>query len=72
MTVTDGRYRNPIVGASVGGGTTDDNGVVKLRFRSVGARKLKAEALCSIRSNAITVNVVAATYELEELVDSNE
>ena len=72
VMVKDGRYNNPIVGAKVGGETTNDEGVAKITFRSVGVRKLKAEALCSIRSNAITVNVVAATRELEELLDSNE
>jgi hypothetical protein len=57
VTSRNGQIRTPIEGATVGGATTNSNGVATITFQSAGIKTLKAEARCAVRSNAINVTV---------------
>jgi hypothetical protein len=48
----------PVKGARIGGKKTNAKGIAKLRFKSVGTKRLKARATKAIRSNQLTVKVL--------------
>ena len=47
-----------VAGARIGGQKTNSKGVVKLRFRTTGTKRLKATRADSVRSNQLTVKVL--------------
>ncbi|KAF8334508.1 hypothetical protein F5887DRAFT_836085, partial [Amanita rubescens] len=58
LTVTDGQNGSPVAGAEVNGQTSDANGHVSVTFKSPGTQKVKAEKSDSVRSAALTIEVV--------------
>jgi hypothetical protein len=50
--------RTPVAGATIGGKRTNADGVVKLRFRTTGTKRLKATKDDSLRSNQLAVKVL--------------
>jgi hypothetical protein len=50
--------RVPVKGALIGGKKTNAGGVVKLRFRTTGTKRLKATKSDSVRSNQLNVKVL--------------
>jgi hypothetical protein len=50
--------RVPIKGARIGGKKTNADGVVKLKFRTTGTKRLKATRSDSVRSNQLEVKVL--------------
>jgi hypothetical protein len=48
----------PVAGAKIGGKTTNVKGIAKLRFKTIGTKRLKATASKAIRSNQLTVKVL--------------
>lgn len=59
VRVTDTQNnRAPVAGARIGGKKTNSKGVVKLRFRTTGTKRLKATRADSVRSNQLTVKVL--------------
>jgi hypothetical protein len=60
FVVRNGINNVGVAGATVAGATTDANGIANVTFTTPGAVSLKAEKPGAIRSNAVTVNVVAA------------
>jgi hypothetical protein len=57
VKVVDSEKGTAVAGARIGGGTTNANGVAKLRFKHAGTRRLKATAPKAIRSNALVLKV---------------
>jgi hypothetical protein len=47
----------PIKGATIGGRKTNSKGVVKLRFKKPGVKRLKARKAATVRSNQLNVKV---------------
>jgi hypothetical protein len=57
LKVVDGTTDKPVKGAKVGGKKTNAAGVVRLRLRAKGTKRLKATERTSVRSNQIAVKV---------------
>jgi hypothetical protein len=57
LKVVDGTTNRPVKGATVGGKKTNGGGVVRLRLRAKGTKRLKATEPTSVRSNQIAVKV---------------
>ena len=57
IKVIDTEKGTAVAGASIGGAKTNANGVARLSFKHAGARRLKATAPKSIRSNALVLKV---------------
>ncbi|MEA2437762.1 MAG: hypothetical protein QOF65_2318 [Thermoleophilaceae bacterium] len=55
--VIDTENGTPVAGAKIGGAKTNANGVAKLSFKRAGARRFKATAPKSIRSNQLKLTV---------------
>jgi hypothetical protein len=58
VKVVDGQDNKPVAGATVGGRKTNAGGVVKLLYRQIGTKRLKASEPTSVRSNQIKVKVL--------------
>ena len=58
VKVIDGQDGKPVAGARVGGKKTNAKGVVKLRYRHIGTKRLKARKADSVRSNQLRVKVL--------------
>jgi hypothetical protein len=58
--VIDGADGKPVAGVSVGGKKTNAAGVAKLRYRTIGTKRLKARKAGSLRSNQLRVKVLPA------------
>jgi hypothetical protein len=57
LKVVDGQTNKPVKGAKVGRKKTNAGGIVKLRVRKKGTKRLKATEPTSVRSNQIAVKV---------------
>jgi hypothetical protein len=60
-SVTDGMTGNVVAGAAINGQTTDTNGQAILTFPKVGQYTLQATMVDSIRSQIVTVDVIAGS-----------
>jgi hypothetical protein len=58
VKVVDGQTNQPVAGATVAGKKTNAGGVVKLSYRRIGTKRLKASEPESVRSNQIKVKVL--------------
>ena len=58
LKVVDGQTGTPVRGAKVGGRKTNGGGIVRLRLRNAGTKRLKATAPKSVRSNQVSVKVL--------------
>lgn len=58
LKVTDGQNAKPVAGAHVAGKKTNAKGVVRLRFKAPGVKRLKARRSDSVRSNQLRVKVL--------------
>jgi hypothetical protein len=58
VKVRDGQDDKPVAGASVGGKKTNAKGIAKFRFKTRGAKRLKASRADSVRSNQLRVQVL--------------
>jgi hypothetical protein len=61
VKVVDSDHANaPVAGALIGGKKTNSKGIVRLRFKTTGTKRLKATEPTSLRSNQLKVKVVKA------------
>jgi hypothetical protein len=58
LKVTDGKNAKPVASARVAGKKTSAKGIVRLRFKSPGIKRLKARRADSVRSNQLRVKVL--------------
>ncbi|HEX8075291.1 MAG TPA: hypothetical protein VF545_09950 [Thermoleophilaceae bacterium] len=61
VKVVDGQAGKAFKGARVAGHKTNGKGLVRVRFRHAGAKRLKATAPSAVRSNSLRVKVRAAS-----------
>jgi hypothetical protein len=57
VKVVDGQTNKPVAGAKVGGKKTNSGGIARLRYRTLGTKRLKATEPTSVRSNQLAVKV---------------
>jgi hypothetical protein len=60
VRVVNGADGKPVAGATVGGKKTNASGIAKLRYRTIGTKRLKARQPGSLRSNQLRVKVLPA------------